>query len=53
MGASSLMFLLPPLDEHQRAIIDRAAALARERFAGRAGHCDAAASVPAENYRVC
>ena len=46
------MFLPPPLDEHQRAIFDRVAALARERFAGRAGYCDAAASFPTENYRV-
>src|SRR5205814_2207843 len=44
------MFPLPPLTDEQRAIIERAAALARERFAPRAARHDAEASFPYENY---
>ena len=44
------MFPLPPLTDEQRGLIDRAAALARERFAPRAARHDAEASFPCENY---
>lgn len=45
------MFPLPPLSDEQRDIVDRAAALARERFAARAAAHDAESSFPLENYR--
>jgi alkylation response protein AidB-like acyl-CoA dehydrogenase len=41
---------LPPLDDAQRAIVDRTARLAGERFAARAARHDADASFPYENY---
>jgi len=44
------VFPLPPLTDEQRSIIDRAAALARERFAPRAATYDAEASFPYENF---
>lgn len=44
------MFPLPPLTDEQRSIIERAAALARERFAPRAARYDADSSFPHENY---
>ncbi len=44
------VFPLPPLDDEQRAIIERAAALAQERFAPRAARYDAESSFPYENY---
>jgi alkylation response protein AidB-like acyl-CoA dehydrogenase len=42
---------LPPLTGEQRDIVERAAALARERFAGRAARHDEESSFPYENYR--
>ena len=44
------MFPLPPLTDAQRALVERAAALARERFAPRAATYDAESSFPYENY---
>ncbi|MBI1848365.1 MAG: acyl-CoA/acyl-ACP dehydrogenase [Candidatus Rokubacteria bacterium] len=44
------VFPLPPLTDEQRSIVDRAARLARERFAPRAARYDAEASFPHENY---
>ncbi len=44
------MFPLPPLTDEQRSIIERAATLARERFAPRAARYDADSSFPHENY---
>ena len=44
------MFPLPPLTDEQRALVERAAALARERFAPRAAKYDAESSFPYENY---
>jgi alkylation response protein AidB-like acyl-CoA dehydrogenase len=43
-------FPLPPVTDAQRTIIERAAALSRERFAGRAATHDAESSFPAANY---
>jgi hypothetical protein len=43
-------FPLPPVTDAQRAVIERAAALSRERFAGRAAIHDAESSFPAQNY---
>ena len=43
-------FPLPPLNEGQRDIVERAARLARERFAPRAATYDAESSFPYENY---
>jgi alkylation response protein AidB-like acyl-CoA dehydrogenase len=45
------VFPLPPLTEAQRDVIERVAALARERFAPRAARYDAESSFPYENYR--
>jgi alkylation response protein AidB-like acyl-CoA dehydrogenase len=45
------LFPIPPLTETQRSIVERAAALARERFAARAAHYDAESAFPSENYR--
>lgn len=45
------MFPLPPLGPEQRAIVDRLAALSRERFAPRAARYDAEAIFPTENYQ--
>ena len=45
-----MIFPLPPLTHAQRAVIDRAATLSRERFAGRATVHDAESSFPAQNY---
>ncbi len=45
-----MSFPLPPVTEAQRAVIDRAATLSRERFAGRAATHDAESSFPAQNY---
>ncbi len=44
------MFPLPPLSDEQRSIIERAATLARDRFAARAARYDAESSFPYENY---
>jgi alkylation response protein AidB-like acyl-CoA dehydrogenase len=44
------VFPLPPLSDAQRDIIDRIAALSRERFAPRAAKHDEESSFPAENY---
>jgi alkylation response protein AidB-like acyl-CoA dehydrogenase len=44
------VFPLPPLTAEQRDIIDRAARLARERFAARAARYDEESSFPYENY---
>jgi alkylation response protein AidB-like acyl-CoA dehydrogenase len=44
------VFPLPPLSDEQRSIIERAAVLARERFAPRAATHDAESSFPYENY---
>src|SRR5438034_5734754 len=44
------MFPLPPLTDEQRALVERAAALARERFAPRAAKYDTESSFPYENY---
>jgi alkylation response protein AidB-like acyl-CoA dehydrogenase len=45
-----MLFPLPPLTDEQRSIIERAAVLARERFAPRAATYDAESSFPYENY---
>ncbi len=45
------MFPLPPLTDAQTAVIDRVAALARDRFAARAATHDAESSFPYDNYR--
>jgi alkylation response protein AidB-like acyl-CoA dehydrogenase len=45
------VFPLPPLSDEQRAVIDRASGLARERFAARAARYDAESAFPYENYR--
>ncbi|HEU5320178.1 MAG TPA: acyl-CoA dehydrogenase family protein, partial [Methylomirabilota bacterium] len=45
-----MSFPLPPLSDAQRTVVDRAARLARERFAGRAARYDAESSFPYENY---
>jgi alkylation response protein AidB-like acyl-CoA dehydrogenase len=47
-GARLIPSLLPA---DRRALVDKVAALARERFAPRAAKYDAEASFPAENYR--
>src|SRR4030095_9877602 len=44
------MFPLPPVTDEQRRIIDRVAALSRERFAARAARYDAESAFPYENY---
>jgi len=44
------MFPLPPVTDEQRRIIDRVAALSRERFAPRAARYDAESAFPYENY---
>jgi alkylation response protein AidB-like acyl-CoA dehydrogenase len=44
------MFPLPPLTDAQRDVVERAAALARERFAPRAAGYDAEAVFPEANY---
>lgn len=44
------MFPLPPLAEDARDIVERMAALSRERFAPRAARYDAESVFPAENY---
>ena len=44
-------FPLPPLTEEQRDLVERAAALSRERLAPRAAKYDAESSFPYENYR--
>ena len=44
------MFPLPPLSTAQRDVVDRMAALSRERFAPRAAKHDAESSFPLENY---
>jgi len=44
------MLPTPPLTDVQRAIVDRAATLATERFAPRAAKHDAESSFPYENY---
>ncbi|HXG16931.1 MAG TPA: acyl-CoA dehydrogenase family protein [Calidithermus sp.] len=43
--------MLPPLTAEQRAIVERAARLSRERFAPRAARYDAESSFPYENYQ--
>ena len=45
------MFQLPPLSPEQRALVERVAALSRERFAPRAARYDAESSFPTENYQ--
>jgi len=45
-----MTFPSPPLSDTQRAIVERAQTLARERFAARAARYDAEASFPYENY---
>jgi alkylation response protein AidB-like acyl-CoA dehydrogenase len=44
------VFPLPPLTDEQRDVVDRMAALSRERFAPRAARYDAESSFPYENY---
>ena len=44
------MFPLPPLTAEQRAVVERAAALSRDRFAPRAARYDAESAFPYENY---
>ncbi|HEU4438583.1 MAG TPA: acyl-CoA dehydrogenase family protein [Methylomirabilota bacterium] len=44
------MFPLPPLTAEQRDVVDRVAALSRERFAPRAARYDAESTFPYENY---
>ena len=44
------MFPLPPLTDEQRRVVERVAALARERFAPRAARYDADSTFPYENY---
>jgi alkylation response protein AidB-like acyl-CoA dehydrogenase len=45
-----MTFPLPPLTREQQDIVDRAAALSRERFAPRAATYDAESAFPYENY---
>jgi alkylation response protein AidB-like acyl-CoA dehydrogenase len=45
-----VIFPLPPLSDAQRAVVERAESLARERFAARAARYDAESSFPHENY---
>lgn len=45
-----MIFPLPPLSDAQRAVVERAEALSRERFASRAARYDAESSFPYENY---
>lgn len=45
-----MIFPLPPLTDAQRALVERAEALARERFAARAARYDAESTFPVENY---
>lgn len=45
-----MIFPLPPLSDAQRAVVERAESLARERFAARAARYDAESSFPHENY---
>src|SRR5690349_16768984 len=45
------MFPLPPLAPEQRALVERARTLARERFGPRAARYDAEAVFPFENYQ--
>jgi alkylation response protein AidB-like acyl-CoA dehydrogenase len=49
-GDDAVTFPLPPVTEAQRAVIERAAALSRDHFAGRAAAHDAESSFPAANY---
>src|ERR1044071_536965 len=44
------MFSLPPLTDAQRDVVERVAALSRERFAARAATHAAESSFPYENY---
>ena len=44
------MFPLPPLTDEQRDVIERVAALSRDRFAARAARYDADSTFPYENY---
>ena len=44
------MFPLPPLTDEQRHVVERVAALSRERFAPRAAKYDADSTFPYENY---
>jgi alkylation response protein AidB-like acyl-CoA dehydrogenase len=44
------VFPLPPLTDDQRRVVERVAALSRERFAPRAASHDADSSFPYENY---
>ena len=44
------MFPLPPLTDEQRAVVERVAALSRDRFAARAARYDADSTFPYENY---
>lgn len=44
------MFPLPPLTDDQRRVVERVAALSRERFASRAAAHDADSTFPYENY---
>jgi alkylation response protein AidB-like acyl-CoA dehydrogenase len=44
------VFPLPPLTNEQRSVVERAAALSRERFAARAARYDADSTFPYENY---
>jgi alkylation response protein AidB-like acyl-CoA dehydrogenase len=44
------VFPLPPLTDEQRRVVERAAGLARERFAPRAARHDADSTFPYENY---
>jgi alkylation response protein AidB-like acyl-CoA dehydrogenase len=45
-----VIFPLPPLSDAQRAVVERAESLSRERFAPRAARYDAESSFPHENY---
>jgi len=44
------VFPLPPLTDEQRAVVERVAALSRDRFAARAARYDADSTFPYENY---
>jgi len=45
------MFSLPPLSPEQHALVEKVAALSRERFAPRAARYDAESILPTENYQ--
>src|SRR5689334_6348511 len=49
-GGPDPVFPLPALTDEQRAVVERVAALSRERFAPRAARYDADSTFPYENY---